>query len=128
MEKDLSLPDALVDSNCIAKMLTIVFPCTARKPLDGLHHQLNAAQRAFYVQVFKENSVKLRNKLFSDPLIKHLWSKVFIVEKPETCIAHLRRIRSSPEHGEVKYGKVLSDMIKIEVAFNFKMLPDSARD
>ena len=80
------------------------------------------------MQVFKENSVQLRNKLFSDPLIKHLWSKIFIVDCPETCIAHLRRIRSSPEQGEDKYEKVLADMSANEEAFNFKMLPESVWD
>ena len=128
MTKDLALPDALQDNDSVAKMLTLLFPCTIRKSLAILPHQMDDQKRAFFVQVFKENSVTLRNQLFSDPLIQYLWSKIFIVESPETCITHLRRIRSSPEHGEMKYERVLKDMQNVEVEHNFKMLPDSARD
>ena len=41
---------------------------------------------------------------------------------------HLRRIRSHPEFGPVKYDKVLQDMLQVEFDNNFKMLPDIARN
>ena len=128
MTEGLQLPDALTDDDSIAKMLLLLFPCAIRKELTSLTLQMSDNQRFIFVQVFKENNVSLRNKLFSDPLVKYLWSKIFIKETPETCIAHLRRIRSNPEQGEIKYERMLQDMLQNEIDFNFKMIPDIARD
>ena len=36
MVRDLNLPSALLDSASIAKMLTLVFPCTIKRPLPKL--------------------------------------------------------------------------------------------
>ena len=80
------------------------------------------------MNVFKENSIFLRNSFFSDTLVKYLWSQIFIVEAPETTIAHLRRIRSIEDHGEIKYERMFSDMLQLEVSCNCKILPDAARN
>ena len=44
------------------------------------------------------------------------------------CVSHLRRIRSSPEQGEIKFERFLKDLYQNEIDFNFKMLPERARD
>ena len=106
-------------------MLTLLFPCTTRKPLPGLKQVVD---RTLFAQVFRENNVALRNKFYADPLVKHLWSQIFVVECEETCVAHLRRIRSQAEQGEIKFERLLKDMGQFEVDFNFKILPDSARN
>ena len=80
------------------------------------------------MNVFKENSIFLRNSFFSDTLVKYLWSQIFIIEAPETTIAHLRRIRSMEHHGEVKYEKMLGDMLQLEVNCNCQILPDAAKN
>ena len=85
-------------------------------------------EREVFLKVFQENSVRIRNSFFSDTLVKHLWSQIFIVETPETTIANLRRIRSIEKHGEEKYKKILTDMLQLEINCNFKMLPDAARN
>ena len=74
MTKDLKLPDALTDDDSIAKMLLLLFPCAIRKDLTSLTLQMSDNQLGFFVQVFKENNISLRNRLFSDPLVKYLWS------------------------------------------------------
>ena len=107
-------------------MLTILFSCTARRPFPELDQTVD---RTLFSKVFRENNYMLRRSFFSDPLIKHMWSKIFIKESPEVCIAHLRRIRSkSGEEGELKFEKFREDLFLMEADFNFKMLPNIARN
>ena len=122
--KSLELPEALLDRENIVKMLTILFPCSTRKTLGEEEYR---DTRHFFAEVFRENNVAIRNKFYSDPLIKHLWQHIFLVECPDTCISHLRRIRSQEEQGEDKFKRFLTDVGQIELALNFKMLPDDAR-
>ena len=49
------------------------------------------------------------------------------MESSEICVAHLRRIRSLPKLGELKYDGLLTDMKCLETQFNFKMLPERAK-
>lgn len=77
--------------------------------------------------IFRENNVTLRYQFFADPLTKYLWS-IFINESPEICISHLRRIRSMKEQGEAKFERLLKDIQLLELNFNFKMIPDFARN
>ena len=74
-------------------------------------------------EIFKENNVKKRTAFFSEPLIKYLW-KLFIVYKPEVIIHHLRRIRSYPYEGEMRYRTLISDMHVLENLHNVKILPE----
>ena len=46
---------------------------------------------------------------------------------PEVLVAHLRRIRSHPEQGDLKYKRLMCDLESYERDFNFKILPDVAR-
>ena len=66
MVKELNLPTALLDQQCVALMLTLIFPCTIKKPLPNLTGVLD---RVCFVKVFRENNNATRTKFFSDPLV-----------------------------------------------------------
>jgi len=105
--KNLELPESLLDRENVVKMLTILFPCSTRKPLGDEECR---DVRHFFAEVFRENNVAIRNKFYSDPLVKYLWQHIFLDECPEICVSHLRRIRSQEEQGEDKYKRFLSDI------------------
>ena len=103
-------------------MLAIIFPCSVKRILP----RNNRAERIFFVRVFKENNSHLRQKLFSDPLVKYLWSRIFIEESAETSITYLKSIKSQTEQGTLKFERFHKDMKELEIICNFKMLPDAA--
>ena len=123
MEK-LEIPESLLCREHVVKMLTILFPCSTRKPLGDEEHK---ETRHFFAEVFRENNVAIRNKFYSDPLIKYLWEHIFLTECKDICINHIRRIRSQEEQGEDKFKRFLADLAQIEQTLNFKMIPDEAR-
>ena len=43
-------------------------------------------------------------------------------------MAHLRRIRSKADQGELKFRTFLQDLLTYETTYKFKMLPDRAKD
>ena len=94
MAEKLELPEVLHDYEHVIKMLTLLFPCSTRKPLPELNTMVD---RVVFVEVFRENNTIQRNRFFSDPLIKHLWEEFFLPECADTCVAHLRRIRSKSD-------------------------------
>ena len=53
--------------------------------------------------IFKENNLRKRQLFFAEPLIKFLWIELFVTNKPEIIINHLRRARSHPLNGEYRY-------------------------
>ena len=124
---ELELPAALCDHDNIMNMFTILFPCASRSALDSTNTGGGGGRILFHC-IFKENNTALRREFFSHPLAKYLWSKIFIVESPETVIVHLRRLRSLPEYGLPRCRRQLSDMRSLETEFNFKLLPDTARE
>ena len=129
MTNDLRLPAALLDQENVVKMLTLLFPCSTRKHLPASAVDMVTPVKRFHLaQVFRENNLGLRHKFFEEPLVKYLWSKIFITECSEVCVAHLRRIRSYPDNGEFKFRRIWGDMMKLEHKFNFKMIPDNARN
>ena len=81
-----------------------------------------------FAKIFRENSAATRRSFFSHPLIKYIWSHVFITEPTNICLKYLRKVRSQPEHGKGKVDRLVKDMIENETAFNFKMVPDSVKD
>ena len=117
------MPESLLDHENVLKMVTILFPCTTK----GILPDYCKAKREQLVQTFRENSQKSRTFIFSEPLVKYLWSNVFIKNAPEIVVDHLRWIHSQPCHGAVKFDRVFKDMKQLEITCNFKMLPDSAR-
>ena len=124
MAADLFLPKHLMDYSSMIKVLTLVFPCSIRRSLPEL---IEPVDRVFLVEVFRDNNSAVRAKFFSDPLIKHLWSKNFINKNPEIVVGHLRRLRSHSVLGEAKYERLMKDMMHLELTLNFKLLPDMAR-
>ena len=84
--------------------------------------------RVLFAQTFRENNSWVRFTFFSDPLIKHLWSKIFIEDNPEIVISHLRRLRSHENLGEAKQDRLVKDMLQLELELNFKILPDIAKN
>ena len=118
------MPVDLQDLSNIVKMLTLLFPCTVRRPIPNLE---TFVDRIILSSVFRENNHRMRLKFFSDPLVKYLWSNFFIRDSPEIIVAHLRRIRSQ-DIGEAKQERILMDMKLLEIKLNFKTLPDNARD
>ena len=125
MVDELALPEPLMCDANIVKMLTLIFPCTTRRPLPNLTERVD---RILFAQVFRENNNNVRTKFFSDPLIKHLWSKIFIATNPEISVSHLRRLRSQEKDGEAKYDRLMRDMMQMEVHLHYKILPDEAKN
>ena len=70
MIETINVPTALQDYEHVIKMLTLLFPCSTRKPLPELS---TIVDRVVFVEVFRENNTMQRSRFFSDPLIKHLW-------------------------------------------------------
>ena len=101
----------MTDANII-KMLTLIFPCTTRRPLPNLTERVD---RILFAQVFRENNNKVRTRFFSDLLIKYLWSKIFIITNPEIVVSHLRRLRSQESCGEAKYDRLVRDLMHLEL-------------
>ena len=108
-------------------MLTMLFPYTMRRPIPGLTHKVD---RVLFAKTFRENNSWVRLSFFSDPLIKYLWSKIFIEDNPEIVISHLRRLKSADQigDGEARQERLLKDMMQLELELNFKMLPDVAKN
>ena len=123
MTKILCLPNELLDTESVLKMLTILFPQSVKKVLPGTH----SAERQFLVLIFRENNSSSRKRYFADPLIKYLWTHVFIKEAPDVCATYLRLVKSQPEHGTAKLDKFMRDLFGLETTCNFTILPDIAR-
>ena len=117
MKSNLKLSPSLLDDDTVLKMATLLLP--AFKYADEKRFEFR--QFKTFTQVFSISREELRNQFFSDPLSKHLWSKIFILENPEICIGHLRRIRNQP-NGQLKYARLHTDMLCNEMNFNFQIL------
>ncbi len=65
----------------------------------------------------------IRKKFFSDLLIRHLWTTIFINECPDLCVSHMRRIRSATKDGERKYKKFLADLEVMQFKLRIQLLP-----
>ena len=76
------------------------------------------------MKVFGENSAKIREKFFSEPLVKYLWIHHFMKESPGTVLSYLRSMRSK-EHGEHKLKKFLQNLEWMETSCNYKILPEA---
>ena len=76
---DIGIPEELKDDENILKLLTILFPCTIKK----IRSTEQTRGREMLIDTFRENCAKKRIDFFKDPLVKYLWNKVFMEEKPE---------------------------------------------
>ena len=82
--------------------------------------ELAGMKKSVMIQVFKENNCKLRTAFFKEPLIKHLWGKVFVVKHHDILITHLIRIQND---SEMKYEEIVKDLKLTEANLNFNLLP-----
>ena len=53
---------------------------------------------------------------------------MFILKHPDIIVNHLRRIRSQPENGEVKYQRLFKDLSLNESNFKCSLLPESMKN
>ena len=110
MKQTLNAPDEMLQYEQVLKMTTLMLPCRSKR----LDPRKCCKERNTLVQVFQENSRSLRSEFFADPLVKFLWSKIFILRSPETVTSHLRYIRSSRANGEIQADKFIEDIIRLE--------------
>ena len=125
MATDLNLPKELMEYQNVAKMLTLLFPQSTRRPIPNLRHEVD---RILLAQVFREQNRRMRKKFFSDPFVKYLWSKIFITKSPEIFVSYLRQLRGPDNDGEAKCSRFLGDVMQMELSLNCKVIPDIARD
>ena len=94
MTKDLALPSQIINEENTVKMITLLFPLSKKK--NEQLEEFKEASKLFH-SIFKENNSTLRDKFFREPLIQHLWSKLFIIECGEVCKQYLRKIRGQQD-------------------------------
>ena len=123
----LELPTVFMDIRSFCMVMLILFPTIAKKQ-RGSRQYVNELELYFAeirlscYEVFRENNVKKRTAFFSEPLVTYLW-KLFIVYKPEVIIHQLRRTRSYPYEGEMRYETLMADIECMEYRYNIKILP-----
>ena len=105
-------------------MLTLIFPCSTRRSSPDLW---NSVDQILFTQIFRDNNNTIRSNFFSDPLIKYLWTRIFIRKNPEICTGHLRQLRSQPKVGKARYDRLVKDLMEMELLLNIELLPDTAR-
>ena len=66
------------------------------------------------IDTFRENCAKKRIDFFKDPLVKYLWNKIFMQEKPEVFLDHLRWMRSDPKYGDIAISKFVLSLRMLE--------------
>ena len=59
--------------------------------------------------------------------MKYVWTKIYIVQYPESIVMHMRRLRREGAQGEAKYNKLTKHTQRLELELNFKILPDITR-
>ena len=91
----INLPQELRDYESLLKLLAIIFPCSVKT----IEPDLFQDERLKLVTIFRENSAKKRHNFFSDPLIKFLWTRVFIKANPLLIKTYLRKIKTDRNNG-----------------------------
>lgn len=102
----LEIPKELRDQENVLKLLTIVFPCTVKHVEPKVYRN----ERLKLISIFRENCAKKRLEFFREPLIQHLWSKVFMEANPDIINVHLRRIKSERADGDVAMAKLIKSI------------------
>ena len=76
-----------------------------------------------YCTVFRENSIKLRRRLFQEPLMRHLW-EIFRIDKGDLIKEYIASLRSK-DSDDVRTASnvLLSDIMNIEHDVGIKILP-----
>ena len=69
-----------------------------------------------------------REKFFSNKLILWLWDFVFFNNEKKLFKEHLKRIRSYPFEGEVRFRSLIIDIKNLESKLNIQILPDDCKN
>ena len=69
-----------------------------------------------------------REKFFSNKLILWLWDFVFFNNEKKLFKEHLKRIRSYPFEGEVRFRSLIIDIKNIETKLGIQILPDDCKN
>ena len=88
------------------KMLFFILPCQSRR-IGGPE---NKKDKELFSGVFKENNARLRQNLFKEPLIKYLWSKIYIVENHKIVTEYIRFVRTYKADGDIHADRLIEDL------------------
>ena len=119
------MPSELLTDDNVIKLMTLLFPCSIRQPIQGINLCL---ERTLFVNVFRESIPEMRNEFFRQPLVKYLWQDIFIKEYGNEITSYFRLVRSNKDRGELKFIRMMQEFHALEKALNVKMLPEQARD
>ena len=64
-----------------------------------------------FAYIFRDNNEPLRSKFFREPLVKHLWGKIFVTECEEIIESYLRSVRSQEGQGGIKFMRLFKKML-----------------
>ena len=106
MRYKLRVPEDLLTNEQVLKMLFFILPCQSRK-IGGPEKEKD---RVLYLRVFQENNAGLRQNLFQEPLIKHLWSKIYIVDNPRIVTDYVRFVRTYKADGDIHADRLIKDL------------------
>jgi len=65
----------------------------------------------------------MRKIFFETPLIKWIWSNIFVMGDWPFIIGYLRRVRSEPFYGEERFKALMDDIKQVERIAKFSLLP-----
>lgn len=79
--------------------------------------------KPMFCTIFRENSIKLRRRLFQEPLMRHLW-EMFRTNKGDLIKEYISSLRTK-ESEDVRTASnvLLSDIMNIEQDAGIKILP-----
>ena len=106
MRYKLWVPEDLLTHEQVLKMLFFILPCQSRR-IGGPEKEKD---RVLYLRVFQENNAGLRQNLFQEPLIKHLWSKIYIVDNPRIVTDYVRFVRTYKADGDIHADRLIKDL------------------
>ena len=75
-------------------MIALLFPASKKRNEQG---KKCTEANTIFQSIFRGNNATLRSIFFKDPLVKHLWGTIFIVECDEVIRQYLRKVRGYPE-------------------------------
>jgi hypothetical protein len=79
--------------------------------------------KPLFCTVFRENSIKLRRRLFQEPLMRHLW-EMFRTDKDDLINEYLVSLRGKDtDDVRTATSVLLTDITNIELDLDIKILP-----
>lgn len=125
---DLGLPNEVQNSKRhVFALVVMMSPCSASH-LDEyfvtsqeIKEYLQDLKQTF-CSVFRENSLFLRARFFSDPLIQHLWSH-FLKLQTQVLTNYFEELRNTDDG--VTLEVLVTDILNLSKQINYEILPDS---